>query len=154
MLSQTLEGILNPDDVVLSDLPDSPWNWDRKTRIKAQGLLSTIKTAMFIVAFITVKNCLEIIKPLSIKLQKRDQDIYDAYTNIDKDKESVSKLRDRINEEFRVWFNDAKKIAESVGSQVSKTRAVGRQRHRANAESETDEEYFRRNVAIPFCDFF
>jgi hypothetical protein len=47
-----------------------------------------------------------------------------------------------------------KKIAESVGSQVSKTRAVGRQRHRANAESETDEEYFRRNVAIPFCDFF
>ena len=109
MLSQTLEGILNPDDVVLSDLPDSPWNWDRKTRIKAQGLLSTIKTAMFIVAFITVKNCLEIIKPLSIKLQKRDQDIYDAYTNIDKDKESVSKLRDRINEEFSIWFNDAKK---------------------------------------------
>jgi hypothetical protein len=47
------------------DPPDSPWNWDRETRIKAQCLLSTIKTAMFIVAFITVKNCLEIIKPLS-----------------------------------------------------------------------------------------
>jgi hypothetical protein len=55
---------------------------------------------MFIVAFITVKNCLEIIKPLSINLQKRDQDIYDAYQNNDKVKESVSKLRDRINEEF------------------------------------------------------
>lgn len=61
VLSKTLEGILNPDDVGLSDLPDSPWNWDRETRIKAQGLFSTIKTAMFIVAFITVKNCLEII---------------------------------------------------------------------------------------------
>jgi hypothetical protein len=56
VLSKTLEGILNPDDVGLSDLPDSPWNWDRETRIKAQCLLSTINTAMFIVAFITVKN--------------------------------------------------------------------------------------------------
>ena len=46
------------------------------------------------------------------------------------------------------------KIAESVGSQVIKTREVGRQRHRANVESETEEEYFRRNLAIPFCDFF
>jgi hypothetical protein len=64
------------------------------------------------------------------------------------------RFRSINNEEFPVWFNDAKIIAESVGSQVSKTRAVGRQRHRANAESETDEEYFRRNLAIPFCDFF
>ena len=86
---------------------------------------------------------------MSIKLQKRDQDIYDGYQNIDKVKESVSKLRDRINEEFPVWFNDAKKIAESVGSHVSKTRAVGRQRHRANAESETDEEYFREKFSYP-----
>ncbi|CAC5408033.1 unnamed protein product [Mytilus coruscus] len=104
VICKTFEGMLNPEEVDLVDLPNGPWIWDRETRIKAQGLLSTVKTSSFIVAFITVKSCLETIKPLSIKLQKRDQDIYTAYNSIDKVKESIENLRLNIEEEFSERF--------------------------------------------------
>ena len=35
---------------------DLPVEWDRKTRVKAQGLLCVMKSSSFLVAFITVKN--------------------------------------------------------------------------------------------------
>ena len=46
--------------------------WDREMWVKAQGLLSVMKSLSFLVAFITVKNVLEIMQPLTVKLQKRD----------------------------------------------------------------------------------
>ncbi|CAC5383724.1 unnamed protein product [Mytilus coruscus] len=48
---------------------------------------------------------------------------------------------------------NAEKIAELIDTEISRPRITGRQRQRANAESNNTEEYFRRNIAIPFCDF-
>ena len=48
------------------------------------GLSSVMKSSSL--AFITVKNILEIIKPLTVKLQKRDVDIVGAIGLIDNTK--------------------------------------------------------------------
>lgn len=61
-------------------------------------------------------------------------------------------MRGKIDEHFKVWLKDAEDLAESVGTTISTPRVTGRQRHRTNAESENSEQYFRRNLAIPFCD--
>ncbi|CAG2252153.1 unnamed protein product [Mytilus edulis] len=146
-------GILNLENAeALVDLPHGPWEWDRETRTKAQGLLHTMESSMFIVAFGTVKNCLEVIKPAAVKLQKREQDIYSAYQYIDNAKTTISQYRKDIDDLFRTWFKDAEALAALVGTEITKPRITGRQTNRANATSDSAEEYFRRNMAIPFSD--
>ena len=72
--------------------------WDRAKRgVKAQGLLSVMKSSSFLVAFITVKNGLEIIKTLTVKLQKRDIDIVSAFGLIDNTKEEVNAIYRRLH---------------------------------------------------------
>ena len=59
------------------------FNWDSDTRTKAQGLLRTMQTPVHATSFITVMFALEPVKPLAIKLQQRNQDIYKAYKRVD-----------------------------------------------------------------------
>ncbi|KAK3094432.1 hypothetical protein FSP39_001685 [Pinctada imbricata] len=152
-ICSTYEYILDPKSIEI-DNAELPVEWDRETRVKAQGLLSVMKSSSFLVAFVTVKNVLEIIKPLTVKLQKRDIDIVDAYNLIDSTKREVKDLRARIgNEDFSVWFKDAEHLATVANSLITTPRLAGKQRYRANAECSNAEEYFLRNVAIPFCDF-
>lgn len=61
---------------------DTNWEWDTETGAKAQGLLHALKDPRILVAFIVTKNVLEIIKPIAIKLQKKDEDIVYAYNLI------------------------------------------------------------------------
>ena len=51
------------------------FNWDSETRTKAQGLLRTMQTPVHAISFITVMFTLEPVKPLTVKLQQRNQDI-------------------------------------------------------------------------------
>ena len=69
------------------------------------GLSSVMKSSSL--AFITVKYILEIIKPLTVKLQKRDIDIVSAFGLTDNTKEEGKALRSRIEDDFSVWFTDA-----------------------------------------------
>ena len=91
-IASTFEAILNPaayESVYITLLNDgetttmNDWNWDRETRIKAQGLLRTMQTPSHAVSLTTVMFALEPIKPLTIKLQKRNQDVYQAYKLVD-----------------------------------------------------------------------
>ena len=56
-----------------------------------------MKSSSFLVAFITVKNGLEIIKTLTVKLQKRDIDIVSAFGLIDNTKEEVNAIYRRLH---------------------------------------------------------
>jgi len=57
---------------------ETAWNWDTDSKSKANSLLYAVCNFQFIITQITMK-CLSILKPLSIKLQKRDIDVYEAY---------------------------------------------------------------------------
>ena len=99
-----------------------------------------MKSSSFLVEFITVKNVLEIFKPLTVKLQKSDIDIVSASGLIDNLKEEVKALRSRIEDDFSVWFTDAQQLAVLANSSIEMPRVIGRQAHRANAESSTTQE--------------
>jgi hypothetical protein len=59
------------------------FSWDTETRTKAQGLLSSLKNFANILAIVVARNELHTVKPMASKLQKRDFDVYQAYTLID-----------------------------------------------------------------------
>ena len=95
------------------------------------------------------KNVLEIIKPIAVKLQKKDEDILHAYNLIHSVISDIAIFRENIEKDSHDWFMDASRIGSELGIVLS-----GRQQHRANAgpENPDPEVYYRINVAIPFLD--
>ena len=54
----------------LSPVGSDSWNWDRDTKLRAQGSLSSFQT---IAVFLITKNALDEVKSIASKLQKRDK---------------------------------------------------------------------------------
>ena len=106
--------------------------------------------------FFIAKNVLEKVKPIAVKLQKRDIDVMEAYNMIDYSVSDIKDLRNNVEEEFNIWFQDGVRIAEEIGVDITVPRLVGRQAHLPNAttghSTPGPEEYYRINVAIPFID--
>ena len=64
-----LEAIINPSAYPHKNL-DQNWDWDSDSKVKAQGLLHSLKSTQNIVAFLVAKNALELIRPIAVKQQK------------------------------------------------------------------------------------
>ena len=74
-----LDAIMLPSEYPQFASSDGSWNWDADTKVKAQGLKAALSSFQTIAVFIITKNVLDEGKTLAAKLQKRDQDIYEAY---------------------------------------------------------------------------
>ena len=61
-------------------------------------------------------------------------------------------VRKHINSYYDTWFDQAAKLAETVGVSPSKPRTCSRQTLLANAPSETPRDYYRINLTTPFID--
>ena len=96
--------------------------------------------------------CLSILKPLAIKLQNRDIDVYEAYQRIEDVKSDIQEMRNNIDTQFHEWFNTASQLARKFGVEPRMPRTLRRQQHRSNVEADDLVEYYRRNLAIPFLD--
>ena len=92
------------------------FTWDRETK-----------------TFWITKNSLGTLKPIAAKLQKKDQDVFQAYSMIDDTIKAVARVRSNIEEECHEWFEDASRLADKIGATVSVPRITGRQEHRNNA---------------------
>jgi hypothetical protein len=106
----------------------------------------------YIVAFLSTKETLEVVKGIASKFQKSDLDAYEAYEMIDSSLERFQRYRSTIEREFRDTYNEAVSLCDKVGGTVGMPRMVGKQAHRCNAPSENPEEYYRKNIQIPFLD--
>ncbi|CAH3034039.1 unnamed protein product, partial [Porites lobata] len=105
--------------------------WQTKTRTDASGLLKAITDFDFIVTFICAYSCLSHMSGLTVKLQKKTNDIFKAFSMI---------------------YDQAVTMAEKVGVAPTAPRIAERQRHRANAPAVDPKEHYRVNVAVPFFD--
>ena len=105
-------------------------------------------------AFLVAKNAVELIRPIAVKLQKKDQDIVAASNMIDGTISNIKDLRENIETEFCDWFSDVKRIVEAVGNENSVPRIAGKQIYSANSTTDgaTPEGYYCVNVAVPFLD--
>ena len=128
------------------------FTWDRETKTKAQGLLANLKTFGFLFTFLITKNSLGTLKPIAATLQKKDQDVFQAYSMIDNTIKAVARVMSNIEEECHEWFEDASRLADKIGATVSVPRITGRQKDRNNAPSVNSELHYRVNIAIPFID--
>ena len=93
------------------------FTWDRETKTKAQGLLANLKTFGFIFTFLITKISLGTLKPIAAKLQKKDQDIFQAYSMVDDTIKPVARVRSNIEKaECHEWFEDASRLADKIGA--------------------------------------
>ena len=149
-----LDAIVTPGEEAINDLYDEgeTWSWDRETRIKGQGLLYTLRSFGFIVAFLVAKDTLQCMKVIASKLQKSDLDVYEAYTMIDDVSSRLRRFRENVESEFKETYATAVSLSGKVGGTVTIPRITQRQVHRSNVPGENPECYYRKNIQIPFLD--
>ena len=68
-----------------------------------------------VVVFIATKNILDEVKALASKLQKRDQDIFEAYMMVDELIGNIKSVRKNIDSDFQVWYKQILDLAEKLG---------------------------------------
>ena len=104
-------------------------------------------------SFVVQKNSLHPLKGIAAKLQKRDLDIFEAFQRIDETIACLRGYRTNVEEFHSRCYVESKLVAEEIGSVEEQPRTVQRQKHRANVPAESTEEFFKRNITIPFLDF-
>ncbi|KAL5514919.1 hypothetical protein EMCRGX_G000003 [Ephydatia muelleri] len=129
------------------------WDWDKDTLAKAQGMMAALTTFQNIAFFIITKNTLDIVQVLSVKLQKRDQDVLEAYAIVDEVMKTLESTRKTIDTGFAAWYDEILKLANEVGATESVPRITTLQRNRSNTPSISPMEHYKRTVAIPFLDY-
>ena len=78
--------------------------------------------------FIITKNVLDAVKSIAAKLQKREQDVYDAYKMVSSVIENISTTRENISTIFSSWYSEILTLAEKVGVIESVPRKTSLQR--------------------------
>ena len=91
--------MVNPH--VYPEVNESRWNWESDTKTTAHGLKSSPHSFGVIAGFTVLKNSLDYLKGLSAKPERRDIDVFEAYTMIDIIKSEIQSLRDDIDVEFQ-----------------------------------------------------
>ena len=144
-----LDAILSPHDYPQLASPHGNWNWDSETRVKAQGLKASLSSFPTLAVFLITKNVLDEVKSLAAKLQKRDQDVYEAMVDTVIDR--VKAIRSTIDTTHSSWYDEILQLAEKIGATESIPRKTSLQRNHSNTPPQ---EHYKRVVSIPLIDSF
>ena len=137
-----LDAIVSPNDYPQLESSDSSWNWDRETKIRAQGLKASLSSFNTISVFIVfTKNILDEAKSLSAKLQKRDLDVHQALSMVNDAVVSLDKIRTNVDAIFSSWYDEILKLSGIIGVVESTPRKTSLQRNRSNTPSSSPSEH-------------
>ena len=128
------------------------WAWDSETLTKAGSFLHQLESFEFLVSFSIAMRMLSSLRSLTIKLQKKANDILVAYEHVSAVQLELELLKTNCEEEFHSWFSEIKSFADNLNIPVGTPRISSRQVHRANVPADSPETYYRRSVMIPFLD--
>ena len=115
LLVTFLDAVIFPHECPHVKSSTGSWNWDKDTITKAQGLKASLLSFQTVVVFITAKNILDEVKALASKLQKQDQDIFEAYTMVDEVIGNIKSARKNIDIDFQVWQKEMLDLSEKLG---------------------------------------
>ena len=93
--------------------------YNRDTSSTAVSLLHLVLNFQFIVALVICKNVLNYLRPLTVKLQSKDQDILRGYEMVKVLCDTLKHVINEVDTKHEVWYNEALEIAESL--QVNET---------------------------------
>ena len=113
-----LDTILSPRDYpdLESESTDESWNWDRDTKVKAQGFKAALCSFRTVAVLTIPKTILDEMRDLAAKLQNRDQDIFVAYGMVHSVTERIEVTRQDIDNRFDLSYQDILRLADSIGS--------------------------------------
>ena len=127
--------------------------WNSESCRAAESLLICITRYQFIISFVVAKECLQYTKGLTVSLQKRANDICQAYSDVKTVIATLQDVRKNMVSKHRTWHETAITLGEKVNaSQPQLPRRCSVQTSRSNTPGETPEVYYRRIVSIPFLD--
>ena len=89
---------------------------------------------------------------LSGKLQKRDLDAYEAYTNSNDVTDDLQDIRDNIEDNWIEWFDLRVTTSANIGVGTSMPPRTNHQQHLDNVPAQTPSDYYKWAVAIPLLD--
>lgn len=92
--------------------------------------------------------------PVSTALQGKNVDLASAMGMIGSLSEILNKMRENAQTNFQKIFLNASNFSNEIGEEIKVPRIVGIQRHRANYDQQSPEDYYRLSIFIPFLDNF
>ena len=104
-----LDAIVSPNEYPDLRSSTGEWDWDTDTTVKAHAF----------------------------KLQKRDQDVYEAYKIVDDVIRSPQDTGNAVDYRFAAWYSDIKDLAANIGVTESVPRKTALQRFRNNTPSKS-----------------
>lgn len=146
-----MKELYNP---IISSLEEIKCWDDKDTSSGADVLLTAICQSEYIVALVSAEKLLSYTLILCQKLQSSDADLWAALNYAHYVLQSLKSLREKVDDEFSVLFQEAQKMAELNETTISVPRIVGRQTHRSNISAESIEQFYRINVFIPWIESF
>ncbi|XP_050516687.1 52 kDa repressor of the inhibitor of the protein kinase-like [Diabrotica virgifera virgifera] len=125
---------------------------NRETSVQALQLSSTIMNSEFIITLLTLNNLFSFTVNLTKNLQKINVDLVACVEYVDLLVQSIQSSRDTCDRSFNNIYKEAEKLVLNIGGQIAKPRTVSRQTQRGNIPAEDAEQYYLRNLYIPFID--
>ncbi|XP_068686728.1 52 kDa repressor of the inhibitor of the protein kinase-like [Montipora foliosa] len=127
-------------------------NWNIKSRNDAQNLINAA-TFPFIVSVVIVRHILDLTRPLTVKLQRKEMDLLKAKDEIASLKSDLSQMQADIDARHHHLYTEAVNLERRSGSvEPSVPRIVQRQVYRPNAPAPTPEDYYKINLTRVFLD--
>ena len=129
-------------------------DWDYAGRNEAQQILASVTSFHFVVVFATTYQYLSHLSGITVKLQSKAVDIVKAHNMISEIARTYNRERANVESSFSQIYKVSSDMAKKVESTTAMPRIAARQQNRSNIPAASVQEYFQRNVAIPFLDHF
>ena len=130
--------------------PDIHFNDDTST--KASNLYKSCYNFDFVVALVITRSILSYTSAVTELLQKKSNDILQAYQLIESVKAQFHDIRANVDIFHEEWYKVALDLAEKVQLQESMPRSCNRQVHRNNQPHSNCSEYYKYSITIPLVD--
>ncbi|CAH1108108.1 unnamed protein product [Psylliodes chrysocephalus] len=123
------------------------------TRARAFQLFTTTTSSCFVISLNIISKYSAMLEPVANMLQGIDIDLF-AVKKFIGDFTEVKKHRHDAESVFHSIYEDAVKIANACGFELTVPRLAGKQTCRANyqAKSSSPEEYYRISIFLPYLD--
>ena len=99
---------------------------------------------------IIVRHILDLTRPLTVKLQRKEMDLLKAKDEIASLKSDLSQMQADNDARHHRFYSEAVNFERSASVEPSMPRIVQRQVYRANAPAPTPEDYYKLNIARVF----
>ena len=115
--------------------------WDPKTKQDTTSYLHAVTKFEVIVGLVSFYCLLQPLVSITQNLQGRTIDVVKAYSLVQSCIEDMKHLREIMDDEFKIIYQQAERMATKLSVEPAIPRSVARQMHRNNVPAENPEDY-------------